>query len=181
MRRVMIIGQSGSGKSTLARQMGAITHLPVVHIDHIHWQTGWIERPDAERNALCEAVHAKESWIFEGGQSATWPQRLARADTLIWLDFPFALRLWRVLLRTVRNWGRNRPDLPDGCPDRFSLSFLRLVWRTRNTHRVKMQALYDSAPDEKSRYRLASRRDVHRFLDGLRTAATTGNLGISHR
>lgn len=42
MQRVMIIGQPGSGKSTLAREMGKHTGLPVVHIDTIHWQPGWV-------------------------------------------------------------------------------------------------------------------------------------------
>lgn len=177
----MIIGQPGSGKSTLARAMGGITHLPVVHIDQIHWQAGWRERPSAEKDALCEEVHARDTWIFEGGHSATWPQRLARADTLIWLDYPLALRLWRVILRTLRYWGRSRPDLPDGCPEEFSLAFLRWIWKTRNSGRAKMQELFDGAPPEKTKYRLASTEDMRRFLDGLRTAATTGNLGISHR
>ena len=48
MRRVMIVGQPGAGKSTLAREIGAITHLPVVHIDLIHWRAGWVERTGAE-------------------------------------------------------------------------------------------------------------------------------------
>jgi energy-coupling factor transporter ATP-binding protein EcfA2 len=46
MQRVMVVGQPGAGKSTLARAMGEITKLPVVHIDHIHWQAGWIDRAD---------------------------------------------------------------------------------------------------------------------------------------
>ena len=92
MRRIMIIGQPGSGKSTFARELGAITHLPVFHIDHIHWQSGWVERPGPEKDRLCADVHAQDKWIFEGGHSTTWPERLDRADTLIWLDLP--LLLW---------------------------------------------------------------------------------------
>ncbi len=181
MRRVMIIGQPGSGKSTMARIMGGITHLPVVHIDHIHWKEGWVERSGPEKDALCAKTHAREMWIFEGGRSNTWPERLDRADTLIWLDFSLARRLPRVLWRTLRYWGRNRPDLPEGCPEGFRMEFLRWIWNTRNSARQKMQALYDSAPPEKSRYRLRTPGEVDRFLSGLRTAASSGNLGISHR
>lgn len=98
MQRVMIIGQPGSGKSTLARIMGEIVHLPVVHIDHIHWKAGWVERHGSERDALCTKVHAQETWIFEGGgRSSTWPERISRADTLIWLDFPLPIRMRRVM------------------------------------------------------------------------------------
>lgn len=73
----MIIGQPGSGKSTLARTLGDITGLPVVHIDTIHWMPGWQERPRTEKTRLCEEVHARDQWIFEGGHSITWPSRVA--------------------------------------------------------------------------------------------------------
>ena len=43
-----IIGPSGAGKSTLARQLGAITGLPVVHLDREFWRAGWVPTPDAE-------------------------------------------------------------------------------------------------------------------------------------
>ncbi len=84
----MIIGQPGSGKSTLARRLGQALNLPVVHIDHIHWKSGWIDRQGPEKDRLCSEVHAREQWIFEGGRSNTWGERLERADTLVWLDVP---------------------------------------------------------------------------------------------
>ena len=181
MRRVMIIGQPGSGKSVLARELGEITFLPVVHIDHIHWKAGWVERPGPEKDALCAEVHAGERWIFEGGRSSTWPERLDRADTLIWLDFPLPLRAWRVFWRTLRHWGRTRPDLPDGCPEQFSWEFARWIWNTRHTSRQAMQRLFDSAPADKSKHHLRSAREVRVYLANLREALSWGNLGIPHR
>ena len=53
MQRVMIIGQPGAGKSTFARTLGEISHLPVHHIDHIHWMSGWQERSGEEKDHLC--------------------------------------------------------------------------------------------------------------------------------
>ena len=92
MQRVMIVGQPGSGKSTLARKLGQRTGLPVIHIDTIHWQPGWVERSWDEKTRLCHEVEARECWIFEGGHSATWDNRVARADLLIWIDRSAALR-----------------------------------------------------------------------------------------
>jgi adenylate kinase family enzyme len=56
MQRVMIVGQPGSGKSTLARKLGQRTGLPVIHIDTIHWQPGWVERSWDEKTRLCHEV-----------------------------------------------------------------------------------------------------------------------------
>lgn len=170
LKRVMIIGQPGSGKSTLARRMGDITGLPVIHIDKIHWQPGWIERENSEKDRLCAEVCARECWIFEGGRSVNWPQRLARADMLIWLDVPFAVRVWRVFKRTIRHYGQSRPDLPKDCPERFNWEFSRWIWDTRHTGRENMRRLYESAPSGKSRHRLTTAADVSRFLRTLSDA-----------
>lgn len=181
MRRVMIIGQPGSGKSTLARELGAITHLPVFHIDRIHWMPGWRERPRAEKTRLCEALHARVDWIFEGGHSATWPGRLARADTLIWLNVTVATRLGRVVLRSLRWWGRTRPDLPPDCPDGINAAFLGYIWRTRRTGRDPCARLFARAGPDVAAHRLRSPREVRAYLAALRRAAAVGNLGIPHR
>ncbi|MEP1209406.1 MAG: AAA family ATPase [Rhizobiaceae bacterium] len=164
MKRVMIIGQPGSGKSTLARQLGQHTGLPVVHIDMIHWKPGWIERNSAEKAALCHEVHQRDSWIFEGGHTLTWPERLDRCDTLIWLDFPLWLRVLRVVRRTLRDYGRTRPDLPPDCPERFNAEFYRWIWITRNSHREKMRNLLETAPPSKTRVKLRNRREVDAYL-----------------
>lgn len=167
MKRVMIIGQPGSGKSTLARLLGERTGLPVVHCDMIHWQSGWVERKRADKIALALASHAEPEWIFEGGLSGTMDVRLQRADTLIVLDLPLWLRMWRVFCRTLRHYGQTRPDLPDGCPERFSADFWGFIWRTRNTGRANNMEIMASAGSDKAVYHLTSPHAVRRFLAGL--------------
>lgn len=181
MRRVMIIGQPGSGKSTLARALGERTYLPVHHMDRVHWKSGWQERAPAEKVKLVEEIVAGGAWIFEGNNSATSAIRLARADTLIWLDLPLRVRLSRVILRTLRYWGTPRPDLPEGCPERFDREFFSYIWRTRYTGRTKLRDLFDTAPAHVITTRLGSPMDVHHFLDALDVARSWGNLGIPHR
>jgi len=168
MRRVMIIGQPGSGKSTIARKVGEITLLPVVHIDLIHWKSGWIERTRPEKGALCAEVHAREKWIFEGGHSATWPERLQRCDTLIWLDYPLGKRFGRVLSRTFKYLGKSRPDMPEGCHERFSWEFYRWIWNTRHSGRELMERYYNQATKDKATYWLQNDTHVKLFLDNLK-------------
>ncbi|WP_421749303.1 AAA family ATPase [Cognatishimia sp.] len=164
MQRVMIIGQPGSGKSTLARALGARTGLPVHHIDMIHWMPGWQERSREEKTRLCLEVHAKDRWIFEGGHSVTWPDRLARCDTLIWIDVPLGKRYWRVLKRTVTRYGKTRPDLPEGCPEQFSFEFLKWIWDTRRSARRNCAKFYELAKVNKAAFHLTSNRDAAKFL-----------------
>jgi adenylate kinase family enzyme len=170
MRRVMIVGGPGSGKSTLARDLGARSGLPVFHIDLIHWQAGWVERSKAEKDRPHRDVHRQDAWIFEGGHSRTYAERVARADTFIWLDVPVALRLWRVLRRSVIYFGRTRPDLPEGCPERINretVAFIAYILRTRRSARARLEAIWRNPPTHLRTFRLRSVRDVRRFLEGV--------------
>lgn len=169
IHRIMIVGQPGSGKSTLARALGEITDLPVFHIDQIHYQSGWVERSRAEKTAMCQQVHALASWIFEGGHSVTWSERLERCDMLIWLDIPLPVRVKRVVLRSLRYWGRSRPDLPEGCPEQFDWSFYRWIWDTRKSARQQIKRLIAEEPTGKPVFVLRSRRDIARFLEQAKT------------
>jgi len=99
MRRVMIVGRPGSGKSTLARRLGGITGLPVCHLDLIHHKPGWVSRPMVEKLPLVVASEARDRWIIEGGLTRTCANRIARADTIIFLDLQVWQRLWRVVRR----------------------------------------------------------------------------------
>ena len=162
-RRIAIMGGPGSGKSTLARALGARLDLPVF----IHWKPDWVERPQSEKRTLVRDVLAQEAWVFEGGFSAIQAERLARAEVVIWLDLPYALRMWRVLRRTARWYGQVRPDMQDGCPEGRNpemLAFWRFIWRTRHRSRAKIATSLDPVPGHLTLYHLRSRRQVRRFL-----------------
>ena len=168
MKRAMIIGGSGSGKSTLARLLGEISNLPVVHIDPMYWKPRWVQRTSDETHALVLEAASKDIWVFDGNHSRSIPDRMARADHFIFLDLPTYLRLWRVLNRTIRYLGRPRPDMADGCPERFNWEFLT-VWVAgyhRRSH-ARDIAVLNSAPDHVKCYHLKSRKEVRQFLTDM--------------
>ncbi|MBT0956979.1 DNA topology modulation protein FlaR [Alphaproteobacteria bacterium KMM 3653] len=169
MQRIMILGGPGSGKSTLARQLGTQTGLPVFHMDHIHYKAGWVDRPKAEKIEMAHAVEAQERWIFEGGLSATYNSRAARAEQLIWLDLPVGLRLWRVAKRLVRYYGQNRPDFAPGCHEYFgwhTVEFYAFIWRTRQSSRQRILRLIDEQGAGLAVTRLTSPAQVRAFCAG---------------
>lgn len=172
MKRVMIVGGSGSGKSTLARAVGDITGLPIYHMDRIHWQAGWKPRATKERLPMALAIENSDAWIFEGGFSKTYDHRAQRADSLLWIDLPVGLRMWRVTKRLFQHWGHNRPDMADGCKETIhaeTLTFYRWIWDTRHSHRDRLKRLIDDHPHLNT-YRFSSPREVTQYLRDLREA-----------
>jgi len=175
MQRVMIVGGPGSGKSTLARILGEKTGLPIYHMDHIHWKPYWVERTAAEKEPLVAAVHARDTWIFEGGHSRTYPERLARADTLIWLDIGITLRLWRIIRRNLWDLGHTRPDMTENCPERLgseSLKFWRWTWDTRHYQRAKHLAIVNDPTVHLTVHHLTSLCAVRGYICSLERQST---------
>ena len=138
MERVLVIGSPGAGKSTLAREIAARTRLPLHHLDRMHWLPGWTERDRDEGRAELADILAQDRWIIDGNYGSILAMRLARADTVVWLDYPTHLCLWRVLKRWWHYRGTNRPDMTEGCPERLDPEFLlyvltfRQAWQGRN-------------------------------------------------
>jgi adenylate kinase family enzyme len=128
MRRVLVLGCAGAGKSTFANGLAAVLKLPVIHLDRYFWRPQW-QQPDMTtwRETIAELA-ASSDWIMDGNYSNTFDLRIPRADTAVWLDLPRGVCMRRVLARTLRGYGRTRPDGPDGCPERFDAEFFRFVW-----------------------------------------------------
>ncbi|WP_139975505.1 MULTISPECIES: DNA topology modulation protein FlaR [Brucella/Ochrobactrum group] len=163
-RRIMIIGGAGSGKSSLARALSDITGLPVIHIDMLYWQPGWKMRSRDEIGRLASEVANQDRWIFEGNHSETMDYRASRADMLVFLDISTIRRLWRVIKRTAIHYGRSRPDMAEGCVERFDWDFLKWVAGYHKDGRIRALAFLEKAPQHLAKHHLRRPKDVKRFL-----------------
>ena len=166
MERIVIIGCGGAGKSTLARQLGKKTGLPVVHLDSIFWLPGWVEmeRDEFDRRVLDEM--AKEKWIIDGNYNRTMPQRLQHCDTIVYLDFPRMVCLYRIFKRLLTNLGKTRPDMGAGCKERIDWEFICWVWNYNKTKRERNYRLIGETTHAKA-FILKSPREVRKFLESL--------------
>lgn len=140
MRRVLVIGHCGAGKSTLATELGSILDLPVIHLDQHFWNPGWVE---TEKGAWREKVRelvSGDRWIIDGNYDGTLDIRLPRADTVIFLDFPTRVCMWRIAKRIITGYGKSRPDLAPGCPEKIDWEFILYTWRFRRDIRPRVFA-----------------------------------------
>lgn len=138
MERVLILGCGGAGKSTLARQLGARTGLPVVHLDQGWWLPGWENPTEEAFDGWLEEVLAGERWIIDGNYKRTLEARLCQADTVLFLDYSTWTCMWGMVKRVLRYLGRTRPDMTEGCPERFDSEFIRWIRDDRRTVRLWM-------------------------------------------
>ena len=166
MERIMIIGCGGSGKSTLARQLGEKLKLPVVHLDQLFWRPGWVSISKDEFDRVHEAALAEEKWIMDGNFDRTIPRRLERCDTGIYLDFSRFACLMGVLKRVLTTYGKVRPDMGEGCPERMDLDFLKWVWNLNKNKRERIYGLLKEAEGVQVII-LKNRRMVKKFLSEL--------------
>lgn len=164
MERVLIIGCGGSGKSTLARQLGEKTGLPVVHLDKLFWHPGWVESTKDEIDEIIRQAIAEPRWIMDGNYNRTIQQRLKRCDTVIYLDFSRFACLMGVAKRVITTYGQVRPDMGEGCPERFDLDFLKWVWNFNKNKREKYYKLLDESEGIEIIV-LKNRREVKKFLE----------------
>lgn len=165
MKRVLVIGPGGSGKSTFARRLGQILGIEVTHLDSFYWRAGWTKPSNEDWIKTVNELISGESWIIDGNFSGTLSMRVERCDTIIFLDMPRLLCLWRVTRRRLSYRNRSRPDMAEGCNEKLDLEFISWVWNYSSRSRPKVVKLLNEKKASKKIVWLRSNADVERFLN----------------
>jgi len=166
LKRILVLGVSaGAGKSTFARKLGQELDIPVIYLDGFYFKSGWKETTPEEFEA--KQLHAArgERWIIEGNYSSTLTCREDRADTIIYLELPLALCLYRVVKRRIQFHGRTRPELGEGCPEKLDWKFLRYIVSTFARRRKSMRKQMAQYRQEgRTAITLQYRREIEKFM-----------------
>ncbi len=125
MQRVLVIGSPGAGKSAFARELARRTGLPLTHLDAEYWRPSSVCPRVAEWEVKVRGLIAAAAWILDGAYTTTVLMRAARADTVVVLDYPRTLCLYRAVRCAIFN---RRPDTLDLGREPLNLEFLRFIW-----------------------------------------------------
>lgn len=180
MRRVVVAGSTSAGKSTFARALAARMGLPVIELDALRHGPNWSETPDALFCARVGALTRGEGWVVDGSDAFARDLTWGRADTLVWLDYPFRVILGRLFARTNRRI-RTRETLWNGNRERFANAYLSLdslyVWLLRSFWRRRHQWPRILAQPEYRHLavlRFRSPADAERWLQEVRPVPAPG-------
>jgi adenylate kinase family enzyme len=171
-QRILVLGSGGSGKSTLARQLGDQLGLPVIHLDIHYWSYGWKPTPEAEWQGRVRQLAHGERWVMDGNFSGSLPIRIERCDAALFLDLSRWVCVRSVLSRWLRYRFGQRPDLPEGCPEKIDLEFLSWVWNFPERSRPKVLAELQRAGRGVQVLHLTRRAQTSELLNALQPSSS---------
>lgn len=126
----------------------------------------WVESSREELEAALAPILAQERWLIDGNYGGTLAARIERADTIVYLDYPPWLCLRRALKRVLRFRGKVRPDMAEGCPERFNLEFLLYIMNWNRGPRPRIEAKLKGHEGKVRRFRHP--RGLEGWLQSLR-------------
>lgn len=136
-QRISVVGTTGSGKTTLAKSISKCCNIPHVELDALHWEPNWVEASDEVFRERVDVALKGDRWVVDGNYSVVRDLVWNRADTIVWLDYPFWLVAGRLLQRTLWRtltqaelWNGNRESLQKAFLSRDSI----LLWMLRTYH-----------------------------------------------
>jgi adenylate kinase family enzyme len=148
VRRIAVFGCGGAGKTTLARALGDRLGLPVVHGD--------LHRAEWER--FQRTVLARDAWVIDAMRLGSLDERLAAADTAIFIDRGALACLLGILRR--RLCYRGGMHVEAGVADFISWEFVRWVVSFRHEYRPRVLELLAQYEDSTEIIVLRSRREI---------------------
>jgi adenylate kinase family enzyme len=149
----------------MSRLIGEHLDLPVIFLDAHFWRPGWVEPEADDWQRRFAELAARSEWVMDGTFLSTIDAKLAAAELVVDVDLPRLLCLYRVLGRWLRYWGRTRPDMAPGCPEKVDWDFVRYIWLFGRRNRPRLDEAERASG--KPVIRIRTRAEVRQFVEGL--------------
>jgi len=102
-RKIIVKGPSSAGKSTFAAELWRRLNLPCIELDALYHGPDWSEPTrEAFHDRVRQAMDAApDGWVIDGNYDSKLGDLIAAAaETIVWLDLPFPIKLFRLSRRT---------------------------------------------------------------------------------
>jgi adenylate kinase family enzyme len=163
MKKVLVIGSCGAGKSTFAKKLSKFTGINLMHLDQEYWRPNWVRTDSNVFKEKVKALLKKDEWIMDGNYCNTMDIRIAKADTIIFLDFSRWVCLFRVLKRRIKN---NRVDTLSCCDERVTYELVKwILWSFPGVNRKEILNKITKVRDKKNVVILKSNKQVKEFFN----------------
>ena len=104
---------------------------------------------------------------MDGNYKGTFDVRFKEADTIIYLDYSILKCLWRVIKRIIKYHGTVRPDMPNGCEERFYWDFIHYVATFNSKNRKGTLERLNSVKKHKKVYFFKTDKEADLFLSQI--------------
>jgi adenylate kinase family enzyme len=167
MERILVMGSSGSGKSRFAQRLSAMTGIPMVSLDALFWKPGRMPSDANEFETRVTEAARLPRWIMDGKSQGAGDLRRSVADAIIWFDLPRRTCMTGIMTRIATSYGRVRPEMAPGCPEKIDLEFFRYVWTYRRRQRPKLLRYFEGLRPDQALICFTNRAQADRYLTDI--------------
>ncbi len=165
MKKIAIIGNSGSGKTTLSCKLHDLLKIPVIHLDLYCWKSKKNNITFQDYQKLhCQFCNQKK-WIIEGMGIEVLEYRIQKADSIIFLNYPIYVCLFRGIRRKIKNFIIRQKDKTRACPDTISFKYLKQLWIFNKNEKIIIENLIKKYKDQKQFFIIKNQRNLTNLLN----------------
>ena len=172
MKKVAIFGKPGNGKSTLGKQLASATGIPLYALDSVLYHPDGQEVDRHHYRKAHQDILSSEAWIIEGfgpiSSLDSFNQRLAAADTLIYIELSYFTTYYLVTKRLVKGLFKK----PEGWPDGSSvlegtMKSYKILKRCPEFWNQRFLQRLEGLPRDKSLYVIRSMSELNSVVEKI--------------
>ena len=115
MKKIAVFGKPGSGKSVLSKRLAAALDIELTQLDSLVYKANGDQVERTVYDQMHQEILDRPEWLIDGfGPLGSFYERLAAADTLIYIDLPYTTSYWLVTKRLLKGVFVKPEGWPEG-------------------------------------------------------------------